>query len=81
MKYTTYQYLRIFVMSKGNNNNLKIKIMTTNERIAKLGIDRDEKIANLKKLGLWNEYCNEVKKSGPIGPTRYSGRIRKFAMC
>ena len=55
-------------MSKGNNNNLKIKVMTTNERIAKLGVNRDEKIANLKNLGLWNEYCNEVKKAGLLDP-------------
>lgn len=42
--------------------------MTTNERIAKLVINRDEKIANLKKLGLWDEYCNEVKKTGLLDP-------------
>ena len=47
-------------MSKGNNNNLKLKIMRTKELLSKNAITRDEKIAQLKKLGLWREYQNEV---------------------
>lgn len=47
-------------MSKGNNNNLKLKIMRTKELLSKSVITRDEKIAHLKKLGLWREYLKEV---------------------
>lgn len=36
--------------------------MRTKELLSKDVITRDEKIAHLKKLGLWREYQNEVKK-------------------
>nr|DAG62267.1 MAG TPA: hypothetical protein [Caudoviricetes sp.] len=37
--------------------------MRTKELLSKTALTRDEKIAHLKKLGLWREYQNEVKKS------------------
>ena len=36
--------------------------MTTKELISKNAITRDEKIAQLKKIGLWREYLKEVKR-------------------
>lgn len=36
--------------------------MRTKELLSKTVLTRDEKIAHLKKLGLWREYQNEVKK-------------------
>ena len=35
--------------------------MRTNELLSKKAISRDEKIAQLKKMGLWREYLKEVK--------------------
>lgn len=35
--------------------------MRTKELLSKNAITRDEKIAQLKKLGLWREYLKEVK--------------------
>lgn len=37
--------------------------MKTNELLSKKVLTRDEKIAHLRKLGLWREYCKEVKKA------------------
>ena len=52
--------------------------MTTNERIAKLSVNRDEKIAKLKELGLWDEYCNEVKKAGLLDPRGTAGALESL---
>lgn len=37
--------------------------MKTKELLSKTALTRDEKIAHLKKLGLWREYQKELKKS------------------
>lgn len=37
--------------------------MKTSDLLSKKVLTRDEKIAHLKKLGLWREYCKEVKRA------------------
>lgn len=41
--------------------------MKTNELLSKNVLTRDEKIAHLRKLGLWREYCKEVKRADLMG--------------
>lgn len=46
--------------------------MRTKELLSKEFITRDEKIAHLKKLGLWREYCREVKREDERDARRVS---------